>query len=86
MPRQEEVAELVSESKALAGRVVGPFDQDQWLRAAAVEAKHQAIAAAWDRVVLDVCEFLGEAQDVDRRPKPVLADNGLREGLLAIQR
>jgi hypothetical protein len=80
------MTELVSKGKALAGRMVGPFDQDQWLRAATVEAKHQAIATAWDRVVLDVCEFLGETQDVDRRPKPVLADNGLRKGLLAIQR
>lgn len=74
----------MSEGKTLAGRVVGPFDQDQWLWA--VETKHQAIATAWDRVVLDVCEFLGEAQDVDRWPKAVLADDGLREGLLAIQR
>jgi len=80
------MTELVSKGEALAGRVVGPFDQNQWLRAAAVEAKHQAIAAAWDRVVLDVCEFLGEAEDVDRRPKPILADDGLGEGLLAIQR
>lgn len=76
----------MSEGEALAGRVVGPFDQDQRLGAAAVEAEHQAIAAAWDRVVLDVCEFLGEAQDVDRRSKPILANDGLREGLLAIQR
>lgn len=80
------MAELVSESKALPGRMVGSFDQDQWPRATTVETKYQAIAAAWDRVELDVCEFLGEAQDVDRRPKPVLADNGLCEGLLAIQR
>jgi hypothetical protein len=80
------MTELVSEGKTLAGRVVGPFDQDQWPRATAIETKHQAIAAAWDRLVLDVCEFLGEAQHVDRRPKAVLADNGLREGLLAIQR
>jgi hypothetical protein len=86
MPGQEEVTELVSEGEALAGRMIGPFDQNQRLGAAAVEAEHQAIAAAWNRVVLDVCEFFGEAQDVDRRPKPVPADDGLGEGLLAIQR
>ena len=62
------------------------FDQDQWLQAATVEAEHQAIAAAWDRVELDVCESLGEAQNVDRRPKAVPADNGLREDLLGTQR
>jgi len=80
------MAELVSKGEALAGWVVGPFDQDQWLGAATVEPEHQAIAATWDRVVLDVCEFLGQAQDVNRRPKPEPADDGLGEGLLAIQR
>jgi hypothetical protein len=80
------MAELMSKGEALAGGVVGPFDQDQRFGAAAVEAEHQAIAATWDRVVLDICEFLGEAKDVDRRSKPILADDGLRQGLLAILR